>query len=187
MNVRSGSDIITAANTRRERQTSTSNMSYPTRLVIFYFILRMGKHGGNQWGRPPSINEARLNAAEKILDDKDELNTIIYTDEEMVAMINDEVKENERIWYGTFREYKAGKQLEDEGAREFIERFSALYIRILRKQKRSLFNQLKKDKTGRQRFSWIIERKFNDRNLRIQQDNNNKNSWEVKLTIDYSD
>lgn len=138
-------------------------------------------------GRPPSINEHRLKAAEAILNDKDDLEAIICTDEELVMLINLEVHDYQRISYTTFKEYKAWKQLEDEGAKELMNEFSALYMRALHKQKKNLFKKLKDNKEWRQRYARMIERKFTEWNLRIQQDNNNKNSWEVKLTIDYSE
>lgn len=142
------------------------------------------KHKG---GRPLKLNKNRLEAAKKVINE--DINAIILTNEEMVMAINDELKdEKDRVEYKTFEKYK--KRVKDwntdgnyEGEAELIEEFRGVLKKALFKQKQDLFKKLWWEDKARQRFAWILERKFNDWNLRNINENHNNNSWEITLKI----
>lgn len=110
-------------------------------------------------GRPTKLTDNYLKALEKVLNN--ELNAIIHTDEELFLLINEQLDDSEKICYATFKNYKS-ENLTDEK----IEAFLALYKKALANQKNELFKSLKSDDKAWQRWAWIIERKFDDWNLR---------------------
>ena len=90
---------------------------------------------------------------------------IIYTDEELVDLVNEQLDEEDQISYRTFKRYKAG-EIDDEG---IISLFVSLYKRALRDQKANLQQGLIDDVPGGwQRYAWILERKFDEWNLRAK-------------------
>ena len=118
---------------------------------------------------------------------QDWLNAIILTDEELFLLANDKLNEEERICYATFKTYKAS-EIQDEKA--IYSDFLALYKKALLKQKQNLFRKLEweskewdKYQNQWQKYAWIIERKFDDWNLRNIWENHNKNSWEIVFKI----
>lgn len=138
--------------------------------------------------RPLKINERRLKKADEILN-KD-INTIILTDEELCLLINEWLEEKDRISYRTFQSYKASckwwdnvdENLDvDNETRGTLDDFLRLYKKALITQRNNLFANLQTDDKSRQRRAWIIERKFDDWNIRIKQDVENKHSWDIKI------
>lgn len=95
-------------------------------------------------------------------------NAFILTDEELIALINDRLVKEERISKRTFEDWKSGKTPKQAGdkAREF----RGLLKRALIHQKIELFKKMEDDDKGWQRFAWMIERKFNDWNIRRKTD-----------------
>ena len=111
-------------------------------------------------GRPTKLTNKFLKTAERILFE-DELSAIIFTDAELRDLINDQLEKHERISQTRWEEWKAGNM-----KAPIVEEFRGLYKKALMIQKRNLFDQLTKDDKSWQRFAWIIERKFDDWNLR---------------------
>lgn len=118
----------------------------------------------NATGRPSKLPKF-IEAFEKVVND--DMNAIIHTDEDLFFITNDKLKEEDRIWYTTFKEYKNSKHKSDQ---EDYRKFWAVYKKALNKQKDNLFKSLKNDTKTWQKWAWIIERKFDDWNIRYKVD-----------------
>ena len=93
---------------------------------------------------------------------------VIFTDEELVDMVNEMLDEEDRISYRTFQRYKAG-EIKDDDDVGIIPLFVSSYKRALRSQKANLQMKLATDVPGGwQRYAWILERKFDEWNLRAK-------------------
>lgn len=141
-----------------------------------------------KWWAPRKLNKFRIDSAEKVLD-KD-MNVLILTDEELCMLINEWVDKKDRITYRTFQNYKADitwwEKIDEnleliEWERETLDDFFRLYKKALVQQRQNLFTKLQDDDKSRQRRAWIIERKFDEWNIRIKQELDNKHSWEVNI------
>ena len=111
-------------------------------------------------------------AFEKILEDS--TNVLMCTDEELVLMTNDILDEKDRICENTFIWWKAGKITEEY--KETYTKFLGLYKKALTKEKKSLMIRFQADQWQWQKWAWIIERKFDEWNIRIKTDNKNENT-----------
>ena len=90
---------------------------------------------------------------------------IIYTDADIVEMVNERLDPEDRISERTFRMYKAGNLSSDP----FLDVFLPVYKRALRDQSSNLFERLSSEPPGAwQKWAWIIERKFDDWNMRAK-------------------
>jgi hypothetical protein len=88
---------------------------------------------------------------------------IIYTDEDLVEMVNERLDPEDRITTRTFKSYKAGELKSDP----FLDVFLPLYKGALRHQSANLFERLSTEPPGAwQKWAWIIERKFDGWNMR---------------------
>lgn len=88
---------------------------------------------------------------------------IIFTDEDLVEMVNDRLPVEDRIDIRTFKRYKAGEIRDDE----VLDVFVSYYKRALTQQSANLHERLATDVPGGwQRWAWIIERKFDAWNMR---------------------
>ena len=110
-------------------------------------------------GRPSKLTENVVEVFEKIVDEK-----VLYcTDEELFALLNDELEEKDRVSYRTFQRWKAGELQEPN---ETFDEFRRVIKKALIKEKERLLIELQKDKQAWQRWAWIIERKFDEWNIR---------------------
>ena len=123
-------------------------------------------------GRPPKLTKKWIAVAREVVDT--DINAIILTDEELVFLINEKANKKDKISERTFERWKAKNKEDKEDGDEKLdkigEEFCRLYKRALLRQKKDLFNSLKDDDKQWQRFAWIIERKFNDWNIKKQVD-----------------
>ena len=88
---------------------------------------------------------------------------IVHTDEDLVELVNEYLDEEDRICYRTFLRYKAGDHIEGD----VIPVFVSCYKKALRLQRENLLESLGTDVPGGwQRWAWIMERKFDEWNLR---------------------
>lgn len=124
-----------------------------------------------------------------------EFRAIFLTDEELVIIVNERMREiwepDKIIGYRTFQTYKQGyvrqlkkdkdQDIEDinEAEAELFQEFRRVIKKHLTLQKQMLFNKLAKE-WGRQRYARMIERKYDDRNIRHQIENNHSIVAEVK-------
>lgn len=111
--------------------------------------------------RPTKLTKEWLEAAEKVIND--DINAIILTDEELVSEINELLEEKQRISDRTFRSWK--EKGEKAGKSFFLLIKKALY-----KQKKHLFEEFRREPNQWQRWAWIIERKFDDWNIKYKTD-----------------
>lgn len=114
-------------------------------------------------GRPAKIGKF-TDALQRVLSTEHGVGyAIIYTDIDLIEMTNDLLDEDDRITGETFRKYKNG-ELQDE---PYLNIFLGVYKRALREQSANLFERLQSEPPGAwQKWAWIIERKFDDWNLR---------------------
>lgn len=110
-------------------------------------------------GRKSKLTPQYLEIAEKILNE--DINAIIFTDEELHFQINENLPIQSRISDTTWESWKRG-DLKDPMGIEFLR----LYKRALQMQKANLFKHLRTEPAQWQKYAWIIERKFSDWNLR---------------------
>lgn len=113
---------------------------------------------GTHIGRPPKMG-VWIVAFEHVV--TEDINAIIFTDEELRIETNDRVSDEWKISDTTFTNWKTGK-VKDEMYHHFL----AVYKKALLSQKKNLFKQLRNDVDKWQKWAWIIERKFDDWNLR---------------------
>jgi hypothetical protein len=91
---------------------------------------------------------------------------IVHSDKELLNMINDIVPKEFRISEKTWKRYKDGEISRSE-LDEDVERFRRAYERAVMRQKERLFELMAEDVAGGwQRWTWIIERRFDEWNLR---------------------
>ena len=100
---------------------------------------------------------------------EDDINTIIFTDEELLLQINDKLKKKERISQRTLRRWKA-KSKNPEKLDKLGKSFVRLIKKALVKQKKHLFKKFRDEPNQWQKWAWIIERKFDDWNIRHKTD-----------------
>ena len=120
-------------------------------------------------GRPTKLTGNFIERAEEVINN--DINAIILTNEELLDEINEGLEEKARITKRTFiRWKKANSEDKQEGEKEELDelgkKFCHLIKKALREQKRNLFESLKNDTKAWQRFAWIIERKFDEWNIR---------------------
>ena len=129
-------------------------------------VYKLKPNGKKATGAPTKLKSIFIKAAQKVLDN--DIKTIILTDEELVDEINDTLKnKNDRISYQTLTNWKrTAKECGIENLGDIAKQFFMLYKKALRRIKQNLIEkQLNEDKSW-QRFSWILERKFDEWNIR---------------------
>lgn len=115
----------------------------------------------NPGGRPTKLTEEFLAVMMDVIND--EQNALIYTDEELLFLINDRLPVEARISGETLRRWKNGEIADDA----IGQRFCGVYTRALLRQKASLFKKLDDPENPRwQKDAWKIERKFDDWNIK---------------------
>lgn len=139
----------------------------------------------NNKRRPTKLTDHFLSVAEDIINN--DMNAIIYTDEQLLFLINDKLEEKDRITDRTFENWKSGASPVNE--QDKLDNFFALLKKALAKQQATLFLNLKKDQKVWQKWAWIIERKFDNWNIR-QKVNNDVTSGGKPITytvVSYKD
>ena len=142
--------------------------------------------------RPTKLNSDWLDIAEAIVND--DINAIILTDDELVLLINeeldrqdisDEEKEKQKISDRTFQRWKAKNKEDSEELDEVGRQFCRIIKKALLKQKRHLFDKFRDEEGQWQKWAWIIERKFDDWNIKHKHDHSTEgekiNSIKVEI------
>ena len=94
---------------------------------------------------------------------------IAMTDEGLLNCINDMVAPEEQITLRTFLNYKAGQIVDHEPDGIYAKLFVSSYKRAIDQQRFALARALADDVPGGwQRYAWLLERKFDDFNLRAK-------------------
>lgn len=138
----------------------------------------------NPWWRPSKIEKFVI-AFENLLKDN-ESDVIILTDAELRVACNELLNEDDRISKRTFERWKNKETIEENPElideelenkyKEEQEKFWRLYKKALINQKRELYKAVAKWDNNWQSRSWIIERKFDEWNLRNIGVNRNDNT-----------
>lgn len=119
-------------------------------------------------GRPSKL-KGFLGAFKSVLEhDHPVGRAIIFTDEKLIEMANRELDESDRISITTWRRYKAGGDDCPADPEGILDQIRELYVEALELQAENLFERLTDpdEKRSWQRYAWIIERKFDEWNLR---------------------
>lgn len=142
----------------------------------------MAKVKKKKTGRKTKLTQEWLDIAEEVL--HEDINAIILTDNELREEINDRISrglsdkeaKKKTITDRTFESWKAG-DLKDPIGNAFLR----LYKKALRTQKQNLFAKLQnEDNPTWQRYAWIIERKFDNWNLRNKNELTGKDGGPVQ-------
>lgn len=123
-------------------------------------------------GRPSKLL-TWIEAFKKVVNE--DINAIILTDDELRMLTNDLVEEKQQVADRTFESWKAGG-VKDPLYFEFMR----LYKKALTIQKKNLFKKLQSDDDKWQKYAWIIERKFDDWNLRSKQEVTGKDGKDLQ-------
>ena len=103
------------------------------------------------------LTEKFLIAAKEVIDD--DINAIIFSNQELIDEINYKLDEPEQISERTFQRWVNEKTQENAD-------FVTLIKKARYNQKKGLLKELRKETSGWQRFAWILERKFTEYNLK---------------------
>lgn len=119
----------------------------------------------NKGGRPTKLTEALINIMAVVVND-----ALYWTDEELVDELNEKLEEagEPTISVATFKDYKGGREQADN---PLISKFSSLIKKALKKEKKLLFEELRKGEGNWTAKAWILERKFDEWNLRKKYEN----------------
>ena len=113
----------------------------------------------------PSKAEAFTKKLEEVLNRPHGVGyAIIWSDEQIVEAVNEELPEADRIDKRSFERYKAGEVKDGD---DILDLFMSCYKKALRIQASNLFDRLEEGTPGEwQKWAWVIERKFDSWNLR---------------------
>ena len=112
-------------------------------------------------GAPSKLTEDVLEAINKVITE----NILVCTDEELVIAINEELPEDKRFTYHAFSKWKREKSQTDN---PLYPQFLHLIKKALVVEKKRLMKLLQEDKQSWQRFAWILERKFDEWNIKTK-------------------
>jgi len=109
-------------------------------------------------GRPTKMTKELITALNEVAEE-----ALYCTDEDLVFLLNEKLSENQQITIDTFRSYKNGRNQKDN---ELITEFIHVIKKVLIQEKNNLLKLVKKGDNGWQSKSWILERKFDEWNLK---------------------
>jgi len=92
--------------------------------------------------------------------------TFFFTDVELFEMVNLSLQKEDQIHMSTFQKWKAMSLKGDSVDHPVFEDFLRLIKKAQLKQKRALGHKLVTDDRCWTRWAWILERKFDDMNLK---------------------
>jgi len=120
-------------------------------------------------GRPTKLTDNFLKVMEEVLSDG--LNIRALTDIDLIEEINDRLPEKEQVSLRSWKDWKHGNLKEND---ERLDTFFAFYKKAFRGQKRNMINSLEGEKQTWVKYAWIMERKFDEWNLRKKTENETK-------------
>jgi len=117
-------------------------------------------------GRPPKW-ETWVKKMDEVLNRNHPVGyAIVYNDEMLLAVVNSELPEEDRISKRTFNYYKNEGHIEDGSIASV---FVATYQKALSIQADNILRKMTEDVPGGwQKWAWIMERKFDEWNLRAK-------------------
>lgn len=135
------------------------------------------ENGKNATGRPSKLTEELVGTFQEVVDQP---NNIYLTDEQLFGFLIEalERKHFNIIGYRNFQEYKNSK---NKYEKTIFQKFQRIMKKALSEELKTLMQSLKEGRSGEwQKYAWIIERKFDDWNIR------QKLNSEVKVTVGFS-
>lgn len=114
---------------------------------------------GANSGRRTKMTSNTIQVIKQVIDD----NILFCKDEELIDSINELLPKEDQISYITFSKWKAG---DSQANNPLFEEFLYLIKKALVKEKKRLLEKLETDKIAWQRWAWILERKFDEWNIR---------------------
>jgi len=119
--------------------------------------------------RKPKLNINFLRAAHDVINDKGKNNALILNDYELLILINKKLERKERICNDTYYNWKT--TIKEHGV-EALSPIAREFYRMIKEaevaQKQGLFARMSNDGFGWQRFAWLLERKYDDWNLKAK-------------------
>ena len=112
-------------------------------------------------GRPSKMTTKVIEAIETVINE----NILFATDEELVIEINELLPEDKRFTYEAFSKWKRGLNQKNN---PFFDQFVRLIKKALFREKKRLLELLAKDDKQWQRYAWILERKFDEWNIKMK-------------------
>jgi hypothetical protein len=109
-------------------------------------------------GRPTKLTPELIETLKEVVED-----ALYFTDQDLVEELNEKLPKDQQIKYTTFKAYKGGQRQDNN---PLIKEFVSLIKKALRSEKKALMNDLKKGENQWQSRAWILERKFNEWNLK---------------------
>ena len=116
----------------------------------------------NKGGRPTKLTEKFRNVFNRVL--KDSIKALL-TDEKLLFLVNEELEEDEKISNTTFKRWKSGGTKDSKG-----QEFRSLIKKALIKEEIGLLEEVKEGKLNWQSKAWILERKFDEWNIKYRTD-----------------
>lgn len=110
-------------------------------------------------------------------------NILLLTDKDLVFLVNQKLQPEERITEECFSMWKNQKRNapSDEIGNQFIEMIKYALIRQKMSIERKMFDET--NSTNWQRWAWLLERKFEEWNLKHISENINKNEQSTVINI----
>lgn len=133
--------------------------------------------------RPTKLTNSWLEAAREVLDE--DTDNVLLTDVELIFLINQKLPAKERIVIRTFQRWKKRNMKGQKQLDEIGEGFVALVTSALIKQKTNLLERIRAGEQGWQGSAWIMERKFEEWNLRKIFDHQTKGE-KVKQVVGFT-
>lgn len=112
-------------------------------------------------GRPSKLNQKVIDALEQVV----QTEILFSTDEEMVMLVNEILPEESQFTYEAFSKWKREKSQTEN---PFYSQFLRLIKKALLKEKKRLLEKLQGDDKYWQRYAWILERKFDEWNIKTK-------------------
>ena len=97
---------------------------------------------------------------------EDSYNALLCTDEELIMLVNEKLPEWEQIHESSFQKWKAWRVSEEN--QDVYQEFLRLYKKALIRERKSLMIKFQSDEWQWQKWAWIIERKFDEWNIRMK-------------------
>jgi hypothetical protein len=111
--------------------------------------------------RPSKMTDKVIEAIEIVINE----NILFATDEELFVEINDLLSEEQRFTYEAFSKWKGERSQTNN---PLFPKFLRLIKKALFKEKKRLLELLAKDDKQWQRYAWILERKFDEWNIKMK-------------------
>lgn len=119
-------------------------------------------------GRTTKINDKIINAFELVLEEND--NGCLLEDEELVILVNEKLEGKDKFSYSAFQSWQAfarnKKTKTTENNRILYNGIRGVIKKFLLEKKLLLLKNTQKSDAHWQRFCWILERKFDEWNIR---------------------